>query len=116
MLIRVRQGLLTSILVTSFISTILAAPPPLQGDFEDEHLGDAYLPPMFPPEWGFEPRTPPGSVQVNVNAQGQNILGDAANEPTLVIDPTNPSRMAISWRQFDNVASNFRQGGHAYST
>src|SRR6266850_3312096 len=29
------------------------------------------------------------SVQVNVNAQGQNIFGDAANEPSLAISPTN---------------------------
>jgi hypothetical protein len=38
--------------------------------------------------------------QVNVDDAGQNILGDAANEPSLVIDPTNPKRMAIGWRQF----------------
>ncbi len=53
--------------------------------------------------------------QVNVDAAGQNILGDAANEPSLVIDPTNPFRMAIGWRQFDTIASNFRQAGNAFS-
>lgn len=56
------------------------------------------------------------SVQVNVDAFGNNIVGDAANEPTLAIDPTNPKRMAIGWRQFDTVLSNFRQAGVAYST
>jgi hypothetical protein len=53
--------------------------------------------------------------QVNVDAAGQNILNDAANEPSLVIDPTNPQRMAIGWRQFDTIASNFRQAGVAFS-
>lgn len=53
--------------------------------------------------------------QVNVDETGQNILDDAANEPSLVIDPTNPSRMAIGWRQFDLITNNFRQAGHAFS-
>ncbi|RME40613.1 MAG: hypothetical protein D6788_02965 [Planctomycetota bacterium] len=55
------------------------------------------------------------SVQVNVDAGGNNIVGDAANEPSLAIDPTNPSIMAIGWRQFDSIASDFRQAGIAYS-
>ena len=29
------------------------------------------------------------SYQVNVDAQGQNIVGDAANEPSISVDPTN---------------------------
>jgi hypothetical protein len=56
------------------------------------------------------------SIQVNVDANGANIPGDAANEPTLAVDPTNPLRMIIGWRQFDNVQSNFRQAGYAYTT
>ena len=55
------------------------------------------------------------SRQVNVDANGANIPGDAANEPSVAIDPTNPLKMVIGWRQFDNAASNFRQAGHAYS-
>lgn len=55
------------------------------------------------------------SVQVNVNSQGQNIVGDAANEPSMTVDPTNPSRIAVGWRQFDSISSNFRQAGNAYS-
>lgn len=55
------------------------------------------------------------SVQVNVNASGQNILNDAANEPSLAIDPTNRQRMVIGWRQFDSKQSSFRQAGWAYS-
>ena len=55
------------------------------------------------------------SIQVNVDAAGANILGDAANEPSLAIDPTNPDNLVIGWRQFDTVSSNFRQAGMAYS-
>lgn len=56
------------------------------------------------------------TTQVNVNASGQNILGDAANEPSIAVNPLNPSQMVIGWRQFDNVSSNFRQAGWAFST
>jgi hypothetical protein len=55
------------------------------------------------------------SYQVNVNAAGQNIPGDAANEPSLCIDPNNPNRIAIGWRQFDTTNSNFRQAGYGSS-
>lgn len=61
--------------------------------------------------------TPYGtSYQVNVNAAGQNIMGDAANEPSICLDPTNPNRVAVGWRQFDTVTNSFRQAGWAYST
>ena len=55
------------------------------------------------------------SVQVNVDSQGNNILGDAANEPSIAIDPTDPNKIVIGWRQFDSVESGFRQAGWAYS-
>ena len=55
------------------------------------------------------------SVQVNVDQFGNNIVGDAANEPSIAIDPTNPNRMVIGWRQFDTIQSDFRQAGWAYS-
>jgi len=57
----------------------------------------------------------PTSVQVNVGPNGGNITGDAANEPSLAVDPTNPNRMSIGWRQFDTIASNFREAGRAFS-
>jgi hypothetical protein len=55
------------------------------------------------------------SYQVNVDANGNNIVGDAANEPSICVDPTNGNKMSIGWRQFDSVASNFRQAGFAYT-
>ena len=56
------------------------------------------------------------AAQVNVDQLGQNILGDAANEPSIAVDPANPNNMAIGWRQFDTISSNFRQAGYAYSS
>ena len=56
------------------------------------------------------------SYQANVDANGNNIVGDAANEPSICVDPNNSNRMSIGWRQFNSVASNFRQAGFAYTT
>lgn len=56
------------------------------------------------------------SVQVNVDAMGNNIVGDAANEPSIAVDLTNSSRLAIGWRQFDTIANNFRQAGYGSSS
>ncbi|UCG33442.1 MAG: exo-alpha-sialidase, partial [Phycisphaerales bacterium] len=61
-------------------------------------------------------RGPYVSAQVNVDSDGNNIVGDAANEPSIAVDPTNPNHMAIGWRQFDTIASNFRQAGWGYTT
>jgi hypothetical protein len=66
-------------------------------------------PRMISPFGGFT------SFQVNVDANGDNIVGDAANEPCITVDPTNPLRMAIGWRQFDTWQSNFRQAGYGYT-
>jgi len=56
------------------------------------------------------------SIQVNVDASGQNILGDAANECALSVNPLDGSKMTVAWRQFNDVTSNFRQGGWGYTT
>ena len=56
------------------------------------------------------------SFQVNVDANGQNILGDAANECAISVDPTDGNKMTIAWRQFNDVTSNFRQGGWGYTS
>lgn len=56
------------------------------------------------------------TTQVNVDAgTGQNIFGDAANEPSISRNSLDPDIMVIGWRQFDNVTSNFRQAGWAYT-
>jgi hypothetical protein len=90
----------------------------LVGTHEPERLDQPYLPGAGQLRGGLRDvsRAPVGSVQVNVDANGLNIVGDAANEPSIAIDPTDPNRMAIGWRQFDTIASNFRQAGYAYTT
>ena len=55
------------------------------------------------------------SFQANVNASGQNILGDAANECSISTNPIDGSKKTIAWRQFNDVTSNFRQGGWGYT-
>lgn len=56
------------------------------------------------------------SYQVNVDVNGQNITGDAANEPSITVDPTDRNKMVIGWRQFDSVSSNFRQAGWGFTS
>ncbi len=56
------------------------------------------------------------SYQVNVDSNGNNILGDAANESSIAVDPTDGNKMTIGWRQFNSVSSNFRQGGWGFTT
>ena len=55
------------------------------------------------------------SIQVNIGVDGLNIPADAANEPSIAVDPLDPNRIAIGWRQFDSVRSNFRQAGWGWS-
>ena len=56
------------------------------------------------------------SYQVNVDANGNNVVGDAANEPSISVDPTDGNKMSIGWRQFNTWTSNFRQAGYGYTT
>lgn len=83
-----------------------------------EEMGDA---PVYVWRLGLSPRMVSQydaftSTQVNVSATGQNITGDAANEPSIAVDPTNGNKMTIGWRQFNSVASNFRQAGWSYTS
>jgi len=55
------------------------------------------------------------TTQVNIDSNGDNIVGDAANETSIAIDPTDPNRMVMGWRQFDDVNNNFRQAGYGFS-
>ncbi len=65
--------------------------------------------------WSIVKYGPFESIQVNVDRFGRNIRGDAANEPSIAIDPTDPKKVVIGWRQFNTVNSNFRQNGYAWS-
>lgn len=85
---------------------------------ELERYGD---PPMF--IWGngvsdamISQHGPFTSYQVNVDANGQNITGDAANEPSISVDATDHNKMVIGWRQFNSVSSNFRQAGWGFTS
>ncbi len=84
-----------------------------------EQIDDPYIPILkenriTTPPYGFS-----GSnyttVQVNIDEDGNNILFDAGNEPSIAVDWTNPDRIVIGWRQFDDVSNNFRQAGYAYT-
>ncbi len=93
-----------------------AAPKPLPSEaLEKYEDSPAFIwrtgvsPAMISPHGGFT------SYQVNVDTNGQNITGDAANEPSIAVDPTNPNKMSIGWRQFDSVSNNFRQAGWGYT-
>lgn len=55
------------------------------------------------------------TTQVNITEDGDNIVGDAANETSLAIDMTNPDRMVIGWRQFNTISNSFRQAGYGYT-
>jgi len=62
---------------------------------------------------------PPGyaqrGVQVNVGPNGQNVVGDAANEPTIAISPADPHLIVVGWRQFNTVTSDKRFAGYGHS-
>jgi len=77
----------------------------------------AGLPPQLESAQGVVPFGPYVSVQVNVNALQNNIVGDAANEPSIAVNPANPDQIVIAWRQFDTQTdpNAFRQAGIGYS-
>jgi hypothetical protein len=55
------------------------------------------------------------SVQMNVDDNGNNILGDAAHEPTIAFDPNNPDKLVAGWKHFASVFSGSREGGWGFS-
>jgi hypothetical protein len=121
------------------LTAILLTGPPVIGQntripveqlkrMHNETLDDPYLPnadnnKRTSPAYRYQSRVKSNpmrssifTTQVNVDALGRNILGDAANEPSIAVNPADRNKMVIGWRQFDNVSSNFRQGGWGYTT
>ena len=98
--------------------TMLTAQSEISG-FHDETPDDPYVwvdKTLMPRNPAYNQRNPNFyTTQVNVDANGDNIIGDAGNEPSIAIDPTNPDRIVIGWRQFDTTSNNFRQAGNGYS-
>jgi hypothetical protein len=91
-----RPGLLNAVILLSLIavaSSQTMAPKPLP----KEPLEKYDNPPAPAPAAAtssamvsqFGPYT---SYQVNVDAHGNNIVGDAANEPSICVDPTNETK------------------------
>ena len=111
-----RSVLLSAAVATSICGAILAEEPRRPHETVDD---------AFVQVEGHEKTTRPArtwvrgdftSVQVNTDPTGSNIIGDAANEPSIAVHPGDRLRIAIGWRQFDTVNSNFRQAGNAFST
>ena len=115
-----RPGLLTAIsllLAPAVFSQTIARKPLPTEPLEKYDNQPAVAAPVF----GISPALvsrfgPYTSYQVNVDANGNNRVGDAANEPSICVDPNNPNRISIGWRQFNSVTSNFREAGFAYTT
>jgi hypothetical protein len=102
------------------LATASAQPAPSKLD-PNEPLEKYNMPPAYIYRLETSPRmvSPYGSFisyQVNVDAQGNNILGDAANEPSIAVDSSDGNKITIGWRQFNSVQSDFRQGGWGFTT
>jgi FG-GAP-like repeat len=115
-----RRGLLTaiSLLLAPAVFSQTVARKPLPTEPLEKYDNQ---PALAAPVLGISPALvsrlgPYTSYQVNVDANGNNRIGDAANEPSICVDPNNPNRISIGWRQFNSVASNFREAGFAHTT
>src|SRR5258707_222051 len=73
----------------------------LRKPFPKEPLEKLETPPALYWQTGLSPRMISQyeaftSHQVNVNGSGQNITGDAANEPSICVDPTNATKCQLA--------------------
>src|SRR6059058_513002 len=114
-------GLLTCLISAVALATAAGQLAPTHKVARNEPLEKYDNPPAPPQKMETSPRMISQfgvftSYQANVDQNGQNIVGDAANECVISVDPTNGNRMTIAWRQFNDVTSNFRQGGWGYTT
>src|SRR5437762_12013724 len=101
-------GLLTCLISAVALATAAGQLAPTHKVPRNEPLERYDNPPAPPRKIETSPRMisqfgPFTSFQVNVDANGNNILGDAANECPIAVDPTNGNKMTIAWRQFNEV-------------
>src|SRR5262249_50544050 len=125
-LMMIRSRLLTASVVICLVSLIAldsasAQLAPTTRVPRNEPLEKYDNPPALPRKMESSPRMISRfgsftSFQVNVDANGNNILGDAANEGSISADPTNLSKMTIACRQSNNLISNCRQAGWEFTT
>ena len=74
---------------------VAVSQPPLLETYGDPYLGQfsvTKLPGRIVRRGGFT------SVQVNVDGAGNNIVGDAANEPSIAVNPLHPNNMVAATR------------------
>ena len=113
--------LLICLLVLSALASASAQLAPIRKPPFTEPLEKYGMPPAPPRKIETSPRMISQfgvftSFQVNVDSNGQNILGDAANEPSISVNPTDGNKIFIAWRQFNSINSDFRQAGWGYTT
>src|SRR5262245_12549109 len=90
-----------SILLVSLASIATAPEQPATSKLDPNEPPEKYdNPPAFIYRLESGPRmiSPHGSFvsyQVNVDNSGNNIIGDAANEPSITVDPTDGNKMTI---------------------
>ena len=80
-----------------------------------ETFGDKYVPNAFNNEKTSLPHSNSSlrntsifTQQVNVNGSGQNILGDAGNEPSIAFNPNNRSFVIIEYK-LENESDKLKQ-------
>src|SRR5438876_10419738 len=113
------RAILSTFLIFLSVIAVASSQTPTPKPLPKEPLEKYDNPPPLSPAVATSPGLisqfgPYTSYQVNV-VNGNNIVGDAANEPSICVDPINRNKMSIGWRQFDSVSSNFRQAGFAYT-
>src|SRR6266498_3660047 len=97
----VSLALLVCLSLLSTLGTASAQLAPTRKAPRNEALEKYDNPPAPPRKIETSPRmiSPFGvftSYQVNVDASGQNIIGDAANECAISVDPTDGNKMTIA--------------------
>src|ERR1700747_575034 len=113
-------SLLICLLLLSALASASAQLAPIHKPPFKEPLEKYGMPPAPPQKMETSPRMISQfgvfiSYQANVDQNGQNILGDAANEPSISVNPTDGNKMMIAWRQFNSINSDFRQAGWGFT-